>query len=163
MIKLNFRKILLNFIIILAIFFLDRVSKNYILNIAAINSTVDIYVNSYLNLYLIWNKGIAFGLFSFNNISSYNLISVIIALISLGILVLILKNNGIKKYALLFILGGALGNFFDRIYYAAVPDFIDLHIKEFHWFVFNVADIFITTGVICLIFVELFYNKKAND
>jgi signal peptidase II len=163
MIKLNFRKILLNFIIILAIFFLDRVSKNYILNIAAINSTVDIYVNSYLNLYLIWNKGIAFGLFSFNNISSYNLISVIIALISLGILVLIVKNNGIKKYALLFILGGALGNFFDRIYYAAVPDFIDLHIKEFHWFVFNVADIFITTGVICLIFVELFYNKKAND
>ena len=163
MIKLNFRKILLNFIIILAIFFLDRISKNYILNIAAINSTVDIYVNSYLNLYLIWNKGIAFGLFSFNNISSYNLISVIIALISLGILVLILKNNGIKKYALLFILGGALGNFFDRIYYAAVPDFIDLHIKEFHWFVFNVADIFITTGVICLIFVELFYNKKAND
>tara|TARA_B100000768_G_scaffold168985_1_gene174267 strand:- start:134 stop:625 length:492 start_codon:yes stop_codon:yes gene_type:complete len=163
MIKLNFRKILLNFIIILAIFFLDRVSKNYILNIAAINSTVDIYVNSYLNLYLIWNKGIAFGLFSFNNISSYNLISVIIALILLGILVLILKNNGIKKYALLFILGGALGNFFDRIYYAAVPDFIDLHIKEFHWFVFNVADIFITTGVICLIFVELFYNKKAND
>ena len=161
--KLNFRKILLNFIIILAIFFLDRVSKNYILNIAAINSTVDIYVNSYLNLYLIWNKGIAFGLFSFNNISSYNLISVIIALISLGILVLIVKNNGIKKYALLFILGGALGNFFDRIYYAAVPDFIDLHIKEFHWFVFNVADIFITTGVICLIFVELFYNKKAND
>ena len=142
---------------------MDRVSKNYILNIAAINSTVDIYVNSYLNLYLIWNKGIAFGLFSFNNISSYNLISVIIALISLGILVLILKNNGIKKYALLFILGGALGNFFDRIYYAAVPDFIDLHIKEFHWFVFNVADIFITTGVICLIFVELFYNKKAND
>ena len=163
MIKLNFRKILLNFIIILAIFFLDRVSKNYILNIAAINSTVDIYVNSYLNLYLIWNKGIAFGLFSFNNISSYNLISVIIALISLGILVLIIKNNGIKKYALLFILGGALGNFFDRIYYAAVPDFIDLHIKEFHWFVFNVADIFITTGVICLIFVELFYNKKLND
>ena len=163
MIKLNFRKILLNFIIILAIFFLDRISKNYILNIAAINSTVDIYVNSYLNLYLIWNKGIAFGLFSFNNISSYNLISVIIALILLGILVLILKNNGIKKYALLFILGGALGNFFDRIYYAAVPDFIDLHIKEFHWFVFNVADIFITTGVICLIFVELFYNKKAND
>ena len=163
MIKLNFRKILLNFIIILAIFFLDRVSKNYILNIAAINSTVDIYVNSYLNLYLIWNKGIAFGLFSFNNISSYNLISVIIAFISLGILVLIVKNNGIKKYALLFILGGALGNFFDRIYYAAVPDFIDLHIKEFHWFVFNVADIFITTGVICLIFVELFYNKKAND
>ena len=142
---------------------MDRVSKNYILNIAAINSTVDIYVNSYLNLYLIWNKGIAFGLFSFNNISSYNLISVIIALISLGILVLIVKNNGIKKYALLFILGGALGNFFDRIYYAAVPDFIDLHIKEFHWFVFNVADIFITTGVICLIFVELFYNKKAND
>ena len=87
----------------------------------------------------------------------------VIVIISSGILVLIAKNHGIKKYALLFVLGGALGNLFDRIYYSAVPDFFDLHIGEFHWFVFNVADIFITIGVICLIFVELFYNKKAND
>jgi signal peptidase II len=162
MYKINFKTILLNFIIVLVVFFLDRLSKNYILNIVEIDNTIDIYINSYLNLYLIWNKGIAFGLFTFDNNIAYNLISAIIALISLTIIILIVKNDGIKKYALMFVLGGALGNLFDRVYYSAVPDFIDLHIKEFHWFVFNVADIFITFGVICLIFVELFYNKSAD-
>ena len=162
MYKINFKTILLNFIIVLVVFFLDRLSKNYILNIVEIDNTIDVYINSYLNLYLIWNKGIAFGLFTFDNNIAYNLISAIIALISLTIIVLIVKNDGIKKYALMFVLGGALGNLFDRVYYSAVPDFIDLHIKEFHWFVFNVADIFITFGVICLIFVELFYNKGAD-
>ena len=162
MYKINFKTILLNFIIVLLIFLADRVSKAYILKIAEIENGVDIYLTSYLNFYLIWNKGIAFGLFSFNNNIAYNLISAIIALISLTIIILIVKNDGIKKYALMFVLGGALGNLFDRVYYSAVPDFIDLHIKEFHWFVFNVADIFITFGVICLIFVELFYNKSAD-
>ena len=162
MYKINFKTILLNFIIVLVVFFLDRLSKNYILNIVEIDNTIDIYINSYLNLYLIWNKGIAFGLFTFDNNIAYNLISAIIALISLTIIILIVKNDGIKKYALMFVLGGALSNLFDRVYYSSVPDFIDLHIKEFHWFVFNVADIFITFGVICLIFVELFYNKSAD-
>ena len=163
MIKINFKKILLNFTIILIIFLADRISKIYIINIAEVNNTVDIYINSYLNLYLIWNKGIAFGLLSFDHNTVYNIITVIIAAIILIILILIVKSDGIKRYILLFVLGGALGNLFDRIYYSAVPDFIDLHIKEFHWFVFNVADIFITIGIICLIFVELFYNKKADE
>ena len=149
--------------IVLAIFLLDRVTKIYIIKLAELENVVDIYITSYLNLYLIWNKGIAFGLFSFDHNIIYNLISILIALISFTILILIKKNKGIKRYALLFVLGGALGNLFDRIYYSAVPDFFDLHIKEFHWFVFNVADIFITFGVFCLIFVELFYNKKADD
>tara|TARA_B100000787_G_scaffold133740_1_gene102571 strand:+ start:1719 stop:2213 length:495 start_codon:yes stop_codon:yes gene_type:complete len=163
MFKINFKEVLLNLLVVFTLFSLDRISKIYILNLVEMNKTLDIYINSYLNLYLIWNKGIAFGLFSFDHNIIYNLISILIALISFTILILIKKNKGIKRYALLFVLGGALGNLFDRIYYSAVPDFFDLHIKEFHWFVFNVADIFITFGVFCLIFVELFYNKKADD
>ena len=163
MIKVDLKKITQNFIIIFAIFLADRLSKIYILKVAKLENTVDIYINSYLNLYLIWNKGIAFGLFSFEENLIYNLISSIIFIISIALIVMIIKSEGIKKYSLISILGGAFGNLFDRIYYSAVPDFFDLHIGEFHWFVFNVADIFITIGVICLIFVELFYNKKAND
>ena len=161
--KTKLKTFFLNLIILITIFLIDRISKFYILKLAELENAVDIYVTPYLNLFLIWNKGIAFGLFSFNHSIAYNFISTVIVIISSGILVLITKNNGIKKYALIFVLGGALGNLFDRIYYSAVPDFFDLHIGEFHWFVFNVADIFITIGVICLIFVELFYNKKAND
>ena len=163
MIKLNFRKILLNFIIILAIFFLDRVSKNYILNIAAINSTVDIYVNSYLNLYLIWNKGIAFGLLSFDKDFIYNSITVLIITVTIIILVMIIRSNDFKRYFLAFIFSGSLGNIYDRLYYSAVPDFIDFHVNNFHWFVFNVADIFISLGILCLIITEIFFNKSEKN
>ena len=160
---MNFKKILINSIIVSLIFLLDRVSKIYILKIAELENAVDIYLTPYLNLYLIWNKGVAFGLFSFEGDLAYNLISIIVLIISIIIVVMIIKSNGIKKYSLISILGGALGNFFDRIYYAAVPDFIDLHFKDFHWFIFNVADIFITIGVICLILDELFFYKKNNE
>ena len=132
----------------------------YILKIAEIKDTVDIYVNSYLNFYLIWNKGIAFGLFSFDEKFIYSIITAIIVTITLVILIMIIKSEGFKKYSLLFVFGGSLGNIFDRIYYSAVPDFIDLHINDFHWFVFNVADILITFGIICLIINEIFINKK---
>ena len=160
MFKINFKKILLNFTIVLTIFLLDRFSKMYILKIAEVKNTVDIYVNSYLNFYLIWNKGIAFGLFSFDEKYIYSIITVIIVTITLVVLVMIIKSQGFKKYALLLVFGGSLGNIFDRIYYSAVPDFIDLHINNFHWFVFNVADILITFGIICLIINEIFINKK---
>jgi signal peptidase II len=163
MFKMNFKKILINSIIVSLIFLLDRVSKIYILKIAELENAVDIYLTPYLNLYLIWNKGVAFGLFSFEGDLAYNLISIIVLIISIIIVVMIIKSNGIKKYSLISILGGALGNFFDRIYYAAVPDFIELHFKDFHWFIFNVADIFITIGVICLILDELFFYKKNNE
>ena len=77
---------------------------------------------------------------------------------------MITQSQGLQKYSLLMILGGALGNVFDRILYKSVPDFIDFHINEFHWFIFNVADIFITTGVICMILTELIAsNKKKNE
>jgi signal peptidase II len=163
MLKINFKKILLNFIIILVIFLIDRVSKIYIIKIAEAQNTVDIYLTSYLNFYLIWNKGIAFGLFAFNESFIYNVITSIIIIISIIVLVMITKCEGFKKYSLLFVLGGSMGNLFDRIYYTAVPDFIDFHINDFHWFIFNVADIFITLGIICLIFAEIFIDNKKNE
>ena len=160
---MNLKKIFFNSALILAIFFVDRISKIYIIKISALESKVDIYLTEYLNFYLIWNKGIAFGLFSFNESFIYNSITGIIIIISIIILIMIYKNNGLKKISLIFVLGGALGNLFDRIYYSAVPDFIDLHLNDFHWFVFNVADIFITLGIICLIFDEIFVNNKKNE
>ena len=163
MLKENFKKLLMNSIIISAIFLSDRISKIYILKKAELESGVDIYLTPYLNLYLIWNKGIAFGLLSFNENLIYQSISLIILIICIVILVMIIKSKGLKKYSLISVLGGALGNFFDRIYYSAVPDFIDFHIGSFHWFIFNVADIFITIGVICLILDELFNYKKNNE
>ena len=160
MIKKNIKNFFINSVIIFIIFIVDRLSKIYILKKAELENVVDIYLNPFLNFYLIWNKGIAFGLFSFNERYIYNVITFIIAIITIIILVMISKNEGFKKYSLLVIFGGSLGNLFDRIYYSAVPDFIDFHIKNFHWFVFNIADIFITIGVICLIFDEMFTNNK---
>jgi len=163
MFKINLKKILLNSIIILVIFLTDRISKIYIIQIAELEGVVDIYITAYLNFYLIWNKGIAFGLFSFNEAFIYNVITIIIITITLIVLAMIVKTEKFKKYCLLFVFGGSLGNLFDRIYYSAVPDFIDFHIKDFHWFVFNIADIFITLGIICLIFDEIFTKNKKNE
>ena len=162
MFKINFKKSILNFTIILFIFLIDRISKIYILRIAELEGVVDTYLTTYLNIYLIWNKGIAFGLFSFNESFIYNIISTIIMIISILILVMITRSSGFKKLSLLIVFGGAIGNLFDRIYYSAVPDFIDFHINDFHWFVFNVADIFITLGIMCLILVEVFINNKKG-
>ena len=161
--KINFKKIFLNFITILIIFLTDRISKLYILKIAELENKVDIYITSYLNLYLIWNKGIAFGLLSFNETLIYNIITLLIFILIIVIIIITLKSEGLKKYSLILVLGGSLGNFFDRVYYSAVPDFIDFHVNDFHWFIFNVADIFITLGIICLIYVEIFYNNKKNE
>ena len=160
MINLNIKKIIINLGIILVIFFLDRISKIYILNIAETTGTVDIYINSFLNLILVWNTGIGFGLLSFEQITIYNFITVLIIIINILIIYFILKSNDFRSYFFLLILGGSLGNLFDRVYYYAVPDFIDINYNEFHWFIFNVADIFITLGIICLIFVELLNYKK---
>ena len=162
--KAKLKIFFLNSIIFITIFLTDRISKLYILKLAEVESSVDIYITPYLNLSLIWNKGIAFGLLSVNETLIYNTITIIIGLIIIVILFMMWKNNNIQRYFLALIVGGALGNFYDRIIYTAVPDFIDLHFNEFHWFVFNVADIFITIGVFCLILVELFYNNKIiND
>ena len=163
MLEKNYKKILLNLLALIFIFALDRISKLYIIKLAEINNSVDIYLSSYLNLNLIWNKGIAFGMLSFDESVIYNFITILIIIVNFIILIMIVRSNDIKCYFLIFILGGSMGNLFDRLYYYAVPDFIDFHINRFHWFIFNVADIFISLGVICLIFVELFLNKKTEN
>ena len=144
----------INIIIILTIFLLDRISKIYVIYLDKNFLSSEIFSSEFLNIILIWNEGIAFGLFSFKEEIFYNILTIIILLIILIIFYMILKHQGLKKYALLMIIGGALGNFFDRIVYNAVPDFIDLHVGDFHWFIFNIADIFITLGVILMIILE---------
>jgi len=160
--KVNLKKILVNFTIVLSIFLIDRFSKIFILKIAELENKVDIYLTPNLNIYLIWNKGIAFGFLSFNTSFIYNIITLTIIAITLVVLAWTVRAKGLKRYSLLLVLGGSLGNLFDRIYYNAVPDFIDFHINDFHWFVFNVADIFITMGIICLVFKEIFFDNEKN-
>ena len=152
----------INLIIIISIFILDRVTKLYVIYLDKINIGSEIYLSKYLNIYLIWNEGIAFGLFSFDEKNLYNYLTIFILIIVVFILFWIIKSKGIQKYALSMISGGALGNLFDRILYRAVPDFIDLHINNFHWFIFNIADIFITIGVFLMILSE-FTIKDRNE
>ena len=163
MIKDNYKKYIIYLLIFTIIFALDRITKIYILHLAEINNTLDIYITSFLNFYLIWNKGIAFGLLSFDKNIVYNFITFFIAFVTLIILIIALKSSDFKGYLFMIIFSGSIGNLFDRFYFSAVPDFIDFHINDFHWFIFNVADIFISLGVICLIFVEIFINKEVND
>jgi len=159
MLKINYSNLFLYLAIVIFIFILDRIAKFYILNLTEVNNSVDIYVTSFLNLHLIWNKGIAFGLLSFSESSIYNFITILIVVITFVILIIIIRSNDYRVYFFIFIFSGSLGNLFDRIYYSAVPDFIDFHLSDFHWFIFNVADIFISLGVICLIFVEIFMKN----
>ena len=161
---LNFFKkdFYINLFIIISIFILDRVTKIYVINFYKNNLGNDLLNSKYLNIRLIWNEGIAFGLFSFNQEFYYNSLTFLIGFVIIIILMMIKKNEGMKKYSLLMILGGAIGNFYDRIFFKAVPDFIDFHIGNFHWFIFNVSDIFITTGVILMIVLELISNKKER-
>ena len=145
------KKNIIIFYISFVTFFLDRFSKYYILKIFNSESIDSFAVTSFLNFSLIFNKGIAFGLFSFNEQIYYNIISLIIILITLIVLILAFKSKGVEKISFSLIFGGSLGNIFDRLYYSSVIDFIDLHINNFHWFIFNFADIFISLGVIILI------------
>ena len=159
----NIKKIVISIFILLFIFLLDRISKILILNILEETGRVDIYINSFLNFYLVWNKGIGFGLLSSDQDLFYDAVTILIILINFVIIYLLFKEKGLKYYFLIIILGGSLGNLFDRIYYRAVPDFLDLNYNGYHWFVFNVADIFITIGIILLILSELISYKKVNE
>tara|TARA_B100001540_G_scaffold276416_1_gene263232 strand:+ start:2418 stop:2912 length:495 start_codon:yes stop_codon:yes gene_type:complete len=161
--KIISKKIIKYFVIVLFIFLADRFSKLYILSVLQNYGDVYININSYINLILVWNHGIGFGLFSYDQSEIYNLMTILIAFINLFIVYLIYKTKDVSAYFFLIILGGSLGNLYDRIYYSAVPDFIDISYKGYHWFVFNVADIFISLGIICLIIAELFNYKKKNE
>lgn len=149
------KNLYISLLIVFLVYALDRISKTYIIYLDKINNGSDIFLSSYLNISLIWNKGIAFGLFSFEKSHFYNVLSTAIAFVILILITMAVKNTGFKRYSLLIIIGGALGNLFDRVFFSAVPDFIDFHIGEFHWFIFNVSDIFITLGVIAMIILEL--------
>ena len=149
-------------IIILVTFLLDRSAKTYLLNLQATGTDIDYYIFPFLNFYLVWNIGIGFGLIPFESNIMYHILTAIIIVINIVLIIFLIKSKGITAYLIALIIGGSLGNLFDRIYYYAVPDFIDLHFIDFHWFIFNVADIFITVGIIGLIFIELFRKEKTS-
>ena len=149
-------------IIILAIFFFDRITKIYLINLQTSGVDIDLYIYSFLNFYLVWNTGIGFGLASMETNIYYHILTTIIVIINIGLMFFLAKSKGIYTYLIALIIGGSLGNLFDRIYYYAVPDFIDLHLGNYHWFIFNVADIFITAGIIGLITVELLKKEKIS-
>ena len=152
----------ISFSLVILVYLLDRLTKIFVIQLDKNNVGSDIFNSTYLNIVLIWNKGIAFGLFSFNEAYFYNILTLVITIIIFILIFMSSKSVGFKKYSLLMIIGGALGNLHDKIFSKAVPDFIDLHINNFHWFIFNVSDIFITLGVISLIVLEIVPNKKEN-
>lgn len=157
------KKYIANLFFILFFFILDRISKFLIINSANEDGQINIALTSFLNLNLVWNDGIAFGLLSFSQSFGYNLVTIIILFVIFILLIMLHKAENLSRYALLLILGGAIGNFFDRVFYSAVPDFIDFYFKGFHWFIFNVADIFISLGLFCLIYVELIKKNTEHD
>ena len=154
------KNFIINISLVLLIFLLDRISKIYVIYLEKKFLGSEIFSSKFLNINLIWNEGIAFGLLSFHKKNFYDLLTFLITIIIFVIIYITYKSSGFKKYSLLIILGGALGNLFDRIYYKAVPDFIDFHIENYHWFIFNIADIFITIGVIFMILFEVTENNK---
>tara|TARA_B100000925_G_scaffold246352_1_gene196490 strand:+ start:109 stop:609 length:501 start_codon:yes stop_codon:yes gene_type:complete len=160
--KILTKSFIINSLLVFSIFLLDRLSKIYVIYLDKKFLGSEIFSSKFLNIVLVWNEGIAFGLFSFDENYLYNILTIIILLIIIIIFFMMIRNKGIKKYSLLMILGGALGNFYDRIFYGAVPDFIDFHISNFHWFIFNFADIFITIGVIFMIIFEFIGNNNEE-
>ncbi len=154
------KNFLINLFTIIILFSLDRISKVYVIYESKKNLSNDLFESKFLNISLIWNEGIAFGLFSFNQKIYYNSLTIFILFIVVLIFWMTIKSKGLEKVGFSLVFGGATGNLFDRIFYSAVPDFIDVHFGNFHWFIFNVADIFITLGVIILIYSEILFKKK---
>jgi signal peptidase II len=157
--KIFTKETIISLMVTIIIFILDRLSKLNIIK-KQINSDGSIFVNDYINFDLVWNTGISFGLLSQDANIYYHTISFLIFLVIIFLSYLISKANFLDKFLYSLILGGALGNFYDRLIYFAVPDFIDIHINDFHWFTFNIADIFITIGIIILISKDFTPNKK---
>ena len=150
-------------VIIFCIFFFDRLTKMYLINLQLTGTDIDFYIFPFLNFYLVWNTGIGFGLAAMESNIYYHILTSIITIVNIGLIFFLIKSKGIYAYFFALIIGGSLGNLFDRIYYSAVPDFIDLHFGNYHWFIFNVADIFISVGIIGLVFFELRKKKKISE
>ena len=164
MIFKNIKKIFhISLIFPVFIFILDRISKIYVINLSKNSFDNELFLSKFLNVTLIWNEGIAFGLFSASHEYWYNFLTIVIVFTSLIIFIMSIKQDSAQRYFLLIVFGGALGNLYDRIFFKAVPDFIDLHVGDFHWFIFNIADIFITFGVIMLILWETLPLNKNYE
>ena len=153
----------INLSLVLLIFLIDRFSKIYVIYLDKKFLGSEIFSSKFLNITLIWNEGIAFGLLSFDRIYFYNILTLIIGIVILVLIIMAINSNGLKRYSLSVIIGGAIGNLLDRIVFSAVPDFIDFHIGNFHWFIFNVSDIFITLGIISLIIIELLEINENKE
>ena len=144
-------------ILITLIFSLDRVSKIKVIN----TFSEKVYlINDFINFDLIWNTGIGFGLLSFESSLIYNSITFFIGAVILFLIYLAITSINTEKLIFSTIIGGAIGNFYDRLTYNAVPDFIDIHYNDFHWFTFNVADIFITLGIIAFLMRNYFVKNE---
>ncbi len=150
-------------IIYFSVFCLDRFAKIYLINLQSTGTDIDFYISSFLNIILIWNTGIGFGLVAMETNIYYHILTSIIGLVNIGLIYLLIKSKGTYSYLIALVIGGSLGNLFDRMYYYAVPDFIDFHLEDYHWFVFNIADFFITIGIIGLIIVELLKKEKVSQ
>lgn len=157
----NKKKLYLSLLIVFLVYILDRITKIYVLHLSQGNFANEIYSSKYLNIFPIWNKGISFGLLSFDKTNLYHLLSIFISIIIFVLIIMAIKSESLKRLSLLIVIGGALGNLYDRLKYNGVLDFIDFHVGNFHWFIFNVADIFITLGIIIMILIE-FNGKKRN-
>ena len=162
MIFQNYRKYFFYLFVILIVFIIDRLTKVLIINALEDTGSVDIYINSFLSFYLVWNTGIGFGLASLESNVYYHLLTLLIIIVNIFLIFFLIKSKGIYSYLIAMVIGGSLSNLFDRLYYYAVPDFIDLHLGSYHWFIFNVADIFITMGIIALIFMELIKKEEIS-
>ena len=151
-----------NFLIILTTFSIDRVSKNYLINLQEAGTEIDFYILSFLNFYLVWNTGIGFGLVSLEASLYYHILTTLIVIVNFALIYFLLKAKDMSMYLISLVIGGSFGNLFDRLYYYAVPDFIDIHIGTYHWFIFNVADICITVGITGLIIIEFLKKEKTS-
>tara|TARA_Y100000590_G_C15277612_1_gene847531 strand:- start:174 stop:644 length:471 start_codon:yes stop_codon:yes gene_type:complete len=149
-------------IVVLSIFIFDRITKIYLINLQNSGIDIDFYIAPFLNFYLVWNTGIGFGLISMDASIYYHILTLIIAIVNIALIYFLIKSKAIYAYLIALVVGGSLGNLLDRIYYYAVPDFIDLHFGNYHWYIFNVADIFITVGIIGLLFVEFIKKEKIS-
>ena len=150
-------------IIIFGVFLFDSATKLYLINLQMSGIDIDFYIYSFLNFYLVWNTGLGFGLASMEANIYYHILTLFIGIVNVALVFFLVKTKGVYSYLIALIIGGSLGNLFDRIYYYAVPDFIDLHLGNYHWFIFNVADIFITLGIIGLILTEILKKEKVSN
>ena len=149
-------------IVVLSVFIFDRATKIYLINLQNSGVDIDFYISPFLNFYLVWNTGIGFGLIAMDASIYYHILTLIIVIVNIALMYFLIKSKAIYAYLIALVVGGSLGNLLDRIYYYAVPDFIDLHFGNYHWYIFNVADIFITVGIIGLLFVEFMKKEKIS-